>query len=171
MITIGVAVAIPEPWAGQLLAYREGIGDDTARTVPSHITLVPPTAVPAGDLGLVEKHLESAASSVSAFDVHLRGTGTFRPLSQVVFVALAAGISECELLAAAVRSGPLDIDLTFPYHPHVTVAHDLSEEQLDKAYAELADFECSFGVSEFHLYVHDPEAGWRPTRSFALPCR
>ena len=73
-----------------------------------------------------------------------------------------------EQLADAVRSGPLDIDVEFPFHPHVTVAHHLTEDQLDSAFADLADFECLFEVSSFHLYVHDAAEGWRPTRGFAL---
>ena len=36
------------------------------------------------------------------------------------------------------------MDLRFPYHPHVTVAHHLADAQLDRAFAELADFECEF---------------------------
>lgn len=168
MIIIGVAVAIPEPWAEELRSYREELGDETAGTVPSHITLVPPTEIAEERLGEVESHLAAAAATRSPFWVHLRGTGTFRPVSPVVFVALSAGISACEQLAAAVRSGPLEAELSFPYHPHVTVAHDLGEAQLDKAYEELADFECSFDVTAFHLYVHDDRVGWRPTRDFEL---
>jgi hypothetical protein len=41
------------------------------------------------------------------FEVHLRGSATFRPVSPVVFVPLVRGISECERVEAQVRSGPL----------------------------------------------------------------
>jgi 2'-5' RNA ligase len=165
---IGVAVAIPEPWASELQDYRARLGDETASMIPTHITLVPPTEVGAEDVEDIEKHLESVATTVDAFRVHLRGTGTFRPVSPVVFVAVVEGISSCEQLASAVRRGPLAVDLSFPYHPHVTVAHDLPDEALDRAFAELADFECAFEVDDFHLYMHDERDGWRPTRDFAL---
>ena len=49
--------------------------------------------------------------------MHLRGTGTFRPVSPVVFVSLVEGISQCEQLADAVRRGPLAIDLALPVPP------------------------------------------------------
>ena len=169
--TIGVAVAIPEPWATQLQDYRTRLGDATATMIPTHITLVPPTLVDAAVIDDIEAHLASVASTVDAFQVHLRGTGTFRPVSPVVFVAVVEGISSCEQLAAAVRQGPLDVDLSFPYHPHVTIAHDLPEPLLDRAFAELADFECTFEVDDFHLYVHDETDGWRPTHDFALRSR
>ena len=167
MPVIGVAVAIPEPWASQLQDYRQAVGDTTAAMIPTHITLVPPAEVD-DDLTTIEKHLAEAAAEVEPFEVHLRGTGTFRPVSPVVFVTLVEGISQCEVLADAVRQGPLDVDLQFPYHPHVTVAHHLGDDQLDQAFDELADFECAFAVEDFHLYVHDAAAGWRPRCEFAL---
>ncbi len=43
MPTIGVAVAIPEPWASELQDYRTALGDTTATMIPTHVTLVPPT--------------------------------------------------------------------------------------------------------------------------------
>jgi len=166
--TIGVAVAIPEPWATELQDYRTAVGDTTAAKIPTHITLVPPTDVAESQIEDIETHLASAADAVAAFGVHLRGTGTFRPTSPVVFVSLAEGISQCEELAAAVRRGPLAMDLAFPFHPHVTIAHHLSDAQLDQAFDELADFDCEFDVEDFKLYVHDENLGWRPTRYFAL---
>lgn len=168
MPTIGVAVAIPEPWATELQDYRAAVGDTTAAMIPTHITLVPPTEVDDDQLEKIEDHLASAADEVPSFCVHLRGTGTFRPISPVVFVSLAEGISQCEQLAEVVRRGPLAIELAFPYHPHVTIAHHLGDDELDQAFDGLADFECEFDVEDFKLYVHDEELGWRPTRYFAL---
>lgn len=168
MPTIGVALAIPEPWASQLQEYRTSIGDLSAQQIPTHITLVPPTAVEFEDLGRIEAHLDDVAASLPAFPVHLRGTGSFRPVSAVIFVALAEGISACEALAEALRKGPLDTEPAFPYHPHVTVAHDLDEQVLDRAFDDLANFECEFVVSGFHLYCHESADGWKPTRDFEL---
>ena len=168
MPTIGVAIPIPEPWASELQDYRTSIGDETAAQIPTHITLIPPTELAADEIEPVAEHLASAAAAVEPFDIHLRGTGTFRPVSPVVFVTVAEGISSCELLAGAVRSGPLEVDLHFPYHPHVTIAHHLDDATLDRAFGELQDFECSFDAAAFSLYVHDDSDGWVPTREFAL---
>ena len=166
MPTIGVAIAIPEPWASQLQHYRASIGDTTAEKIPTHITLVPPTDLE--NRAEVDAHLADVATRHVGFVVHLRGTGTFRPVSPVVFVTLAEGISQCEQLAADVRRGPLAMELTFPFHPHVTIAHHLGDPELDRAFEELSAFECIFPVTDFHLYVHDDEVGWQPDKSFAL---
>lgn len=167
MPVIGVAVAVPEPWATELYDYRQQIGDPTAAGVPSHITLIPPIEVD-DDLTAIEEHLASAGAGMAPFTVHLRGTGTFRPTSPVVFVGLAEGISKCEQLASAVRRGPLAVDLHFPYHPHVTVAHHLDDPALDRAFDDLAGFDCRFEVRDFHLYVHDDTEGWQTARTFPL---
>src|SRR5215212_5804218 len=43
--TIGVSIAIPEPWATELQDYRTSVGDTTAAHIPTHITLIPPAEV------------------------------------------------------------------------------------------------------------------------------
>ncbi len=166
MPIIGVSIALPEPWATELQEYRQSIGDVTAAKIPTHITLVPPTEV--DDLDALEEHLAEITSRVAAFRIHLRGTGTFRPVSPVVFVNVVEGISECELLYAAVRRGPLAGESDFPYHPHVTIGHHLDDAALDRAFEELATFDGSFIVNDVHLYVHDDEVGWQIDRSFPL---
>ena len=171
MTTIGVAIAVPEPWGAQLKSFREALGDPTTEGVPTHITLVPPVEVDVDAIAAVEQHLAEAAADHTSFRVHLRGTGTFRPVSPVVFVVVAEGISACEMLAFSVRRGPLALELQFPYHPHVTVAHQLSEDQLDRAFEELSGFECQFEADHFSLYVHGDHNGWRRSRDFALSRR
>ncbi|NHC43935.1 2'-5' RNA ligase family protein [Motilibacter aurantiacus] len=168
MRTIGVAIAIPEPWGGELQRYRKAFGDPLADAIPTHVTLVPPTAVDDDALAQIEEHLRVTAAQEEPFDLHLRGTGTFRPVSPVVFVQLALGISAIERIEELVRRGPLARELSFPFHPHVTVAHDLPEEALDRAYDELATYEARFVVWGFSLYEHGPDGVWRPQRDFVL---
>jgi 2'-5' RNA ligase len=166
--TIGVSLAVPEPWGTRLQEFRVANGDSQGSTIPTHVTLVPPTQVDEDQLADVRRHLASVAATTAAYGVHLRGSGTFRPVSPVVFVNLVEGISQTEQLATACRRGPLALRLEFPYHPHVTVAHLSDETLLDRAFAELAGFDCAFTVDAFHLYVHDPGRGWQQACDFAL---
>jgi 2'-5' RNA ligase len=166
--TSGVAIAVPEPWGARLQEYRMALGDESATGIPTHITLMPPYEIDPAHLPRVEQHLAEASATNRAFRVHLRGTGTFRPVSPVVFVTVVEGISGCEQLALSIRRGPLAADLQFPYHPHVTVAHHLDDERLDRAFADLADFDCAFDATHFSLYVHRDSSGWVPTRDFPL---
>ncbi|MGO4341344.1 2'-5' RNA ligase family protein [Pedococcus sp. 2YAF34] len=168
MPTIGVSIAIPSPHAEMLQAKRASFGDPLAECIPTHVTLLPPTEVPQEELEAAVKHLEEVAAQGHPFPMVLRGTGTFRPTSPVVFVQVSGGIADCELLEKAVRQGPLDRRLDFNYHPHVTVAHHVPDPNLDRAFTELSGFECAFEVEEFHLYEHGDDGVWRPVRSFAL---
>lgn len=161
-------MAIPEPHGSVLQRHRESYGDPLAHAIPTHVTLLPPHIVDEANLPAIEEHLRLLAQSEHPFDMHLRGTGTFQPVSPVVFVQVAEGISECERLASAVRSGPLRTELKFPYHPHVTVAHHLPGDVLDRACDELAGYEAVFQVWGFSLYEHGPDGVWRPQRDFAL---
>ena len=166
---IGVAVNIPEPWGGYLTRRRAEAGDPQAVDIPAHVTLLGPTEIPRDTLPEIEAHLARVAAAHEPYTVHLRGTGTFRPVTEVVFVVVAAGISECELLAAAIGAGPgLRRETRFPYHPHVTVAQDIAPEALDKVYEELSDFSALFEVRGFTLFSHGGQARWQPRRYFRL---
>ena len=164
----GVAIGLPEPCTSELQSWRERLGDPNAAGIPPHVTLLPPTSLHDDDLERVEEHLRQVAAGGQSFEMHLRGTGTFRPVSPVVFVALARGIADCEQLEAQVRSGPLARSTSFPYHPHVTVAHDLEEPALDEAYEALASYDARFTVWGFTLFEQGPDKVWRPQRDFAF---
>jgi 2'-5' RNA ligase len=165
--SIGVAIAIPEPFGSQLQSMRASFGDPLANAIPTHVTLLPPTDIEEGGLDLVTEHLDKVASQHSPFEMRLRGSATFRPVSPVVFVQLSVGIGECETLERDVRDGPLGgRTLDFPYHPHVTVAHHLPEDVLDAAQEALADWDCRFVVEGFQLYLHGADGVWRVARDF-----
>lgn len=168
MPTIGVSIAVPEPWGSQLQDYRAALGDPTASQIPTHITLVPPYDAEDDDREPVFAHLADIARTSEPFRIHLRGTGTFRPVSPVVFVGVVEGISECEQLSRRLRRGPLAVEVAFPYHPHVTVAHHLEDAVLDRAFTELGDYDAVFDVTGYWLYVHDETVGWQPRREFVL---
>ena len=163
---IGVAIEVPQPYGGHLQRWRLRLGDPEGNRVPPHVTLLPPTAIPAERLPLIEEHLRRIAAGETPFTITLRGTGTFRPVSPVTFVQLATGISECERLEARVRSGPLFRELKFNYHPHVTVAQDVDEAALERGFTELATYAATFDVPGFTLYEEGRDKVWRPQRDF-----
>lgn len=167
-VSIGVAIAVPEPYGSALQECRASFGDPLAATVPSHVTLLPPADVPAEEIDAIAARLGEVADRTAPFEVALRSTGTFRPVSPVVFVAVSQGVPETELLAAELRAALAPPEAEFPFHPHVTVAQHVEDAALDRAYEELADFTCRFPVEEFALYLRDDEAGWSPHLTFAL---
>ena len=96
--------------------------------------------------------------------MHLSGTGTFSPGVGGRVRRGGAGAS-----ATASCSPPTSVaarwpaPLSFPYHPHVTVAHDVPADMLELAYSGLADLSAEFRVDSFTEFEQTPEPG--PGRS------
>ncbi|CAB4955220.1 MAG: 2'-5' RNA ligase family protein [Actinobacteria bacterium] len=165
---VGVAIEVPEPWNAQLTEARARFDDPVAPRVSPHITVLAPTVVPRVNLDRVLAHLDQAAAECSPFEVRLRGTATFRPVSPVVFVAVVEGISGCEQVERAVRSGVLLRRRPFPYHPHVTVAHDVSDDILNAAYDDLDGFSARFRADSFTLSEQGVDGSWSVIANYEL---
>jgi len=164
----GVTIELPEPYGSELTAWRARLGDPSAAKIPPHITLLPPTEVEGDALEKFTEHLAEVAAAHDPFRVRLSGSGTFRPVSPVVFVALAEGTQGCAAVQADVRSGPVHRPLPFPYHPHVTVAHDLPKPQLDAALVALDGYEAEFEAAGFALFERDDDGYWHVGREFTF---
>ncbi|WP_129841929.1 2'-5' RNA ligase family protein [Streptomyces sp. RFCAC02] len=167
-ITLGVSIAVPEPHGGRLRRSRLAFGDAAAAGIPTHVTLLPPTEVAAAARPGIDAHLAGVAAAGRPFALRLSGTGTFRPLTPVVFVRVVEGGDACDRLQSAVRAGggPLARELAYPYHPHVTVAHGIAEDAMDRAQAELAEYEARWTVRGFALYEQDGTGVWHRCRDF-----
>ncbi|MFD9336398.1 2'-5' RNA ligase family protein [Streptomyces sp. NPDC060028] len=167
-VTLGVSIAVPEPYGSLLQERRAGFGDAAAHGIPTHVTLVPPTEVEAERLPEIRAHLADVAASCRPFPMRLAGTGTFRPLSPVVFVKVVEGATSCTRLQGRVRDpeGPLSRELAFPYHPHVTVAHGISEEAMDLAFSALAEYSADWLCGGFALYEQGSDGVWRKLREY-----
>lgn len=160
-VTLGVAVAVPEPFASALRDGRAATGDPAAVAVPPHVTVVPPLQVAPGEVDEVVEHVRRAVTEFPAFAITLVGTGSFRPVSQVAFVQVVDGSTACDRLQERVRTGPLQRRLSFPYHPHVTIAHDVPTEALDRVQAQLAGFQAAFDVERVSVYRCGDDGVWR----------
>lgn len=157
--SVGVTIGIPEPLAGDLESWRASFGDPMAAVVPPHITLI--TTTPATDWTDMVRHVRAVAARQQPFRVCLRSTGSFRPISPVVYLKLHEGFDECVHLHQKLQSGPLERAPEFPFHPHVTVAHDVSDAGMDAAEQELRTFQASFEVRSIGLYEHLPSGLWK----------
>ncbi|MFV0535129.1 MAG: 2'-5' RNA ligase family protein [Cumulibacter sp.] len=167
-VLIGVTIPIPAPYAQTLSRARMDSGDVDALAIAPHITLLPPMAVERDDLDSVSAHLRQVAAGSAPFVVTLAGTGTFRPTSATVFVALSEGSREATHLHEVINAGVLRQEPRFPYHPHVTLAHNVGEEFLEAAYTTYADFDATFPVVGFTRYEQSPDGVWRDAEHFTL---
>lgn len=130
-----------------------------AEVIPAHITLV--TTTMTQDWEATRSHVREIASQQEPFNVTIAGTGSFRPVSPVVFLNVEDGFGDCVNLHRQLQSGPLERELPFAYHPHVTVAHDVAPESLDEAETVLKDYRATFPVASMGLYEHDDNGIWQ----------
>ncbi|MGC1206333.1 MAG: 2'-5' RNA ligase family protein [Ornithinimicrobium sp.] len=166
--TVGVVLLVPNPLGSQVTRLRARIGDALGMAIPTHITLLPPTRVSAGQSEALEEHLAQVASHHEAPTIKVNGTGTFRPTSDVVFLAISEGVQACADLNAAVCSGPVTSPSVFPFHPHITLAHDLAPQVLDHVAAEYVDVRAEFRVPQISLYRLDDQGRWQVRAHY--PC-
>src|SRR3712207_7763629 len=64
--------------------------------------------------------------------------------------------------------GPLARSLSYPYHPHVTVAHDVPADMLDLAYCGLSDLSAEFRVEHFTEFEQTSDGTWVISREYPL---
>jgi 2'-5' RNA ligase len=67
-----------------------------------------------------------------SFDVELGEIEVF-PVTDVIYVSVKAGYVELQKLHGALCNGCLSFEEPFHYHPHVTLAQELTPEQLSTA--------------------------------------
>jgi 2'-5' RNA ligase len=156
---VGVILGFPPEVAEELQRWRASFGDPLAEVVPAHITLV--TTTPTQDWEATLEHVRDVARRQSPFMVTIAGTGTFRPVSPVVFINVEEGFEACVGLHEKLQQGPLQRELPFAYHPHVTIAHDVAPESLDEAETVLKNYRATFPVVSMGLYEHDADGIWQ----------
>jgi 2'-5' RNA ligase len=157
--SVGVILGFPPDIAAELQRWRASFGDPLADVVPAHITLV--TTTPTHDWQATLDHVREVARGQSPFMVTIAGTGSFRPVSPVVFITVEEGFEQCVELHEKLQRGPLARELPFAYHPHVTIAHDVAPEALDDAETVLKGYRASFPVVSMGLYEHDADGIWQ----------
>lgn len=162
--TLGLSLDIAPP-AREVLEEARMRYEPTAGDMLPHVTVLPPIDVDDDAMPAVLAHLESVARATAPFTLALAGTGTFRPVSPVVFVAVHEGGPDCAALERRARSGDMAVETRFPYHPHVTIAHDVAQALLDRAEADLAGFEATMLMASMGLY-ENRDGQWDLLRVF-----
>ncbi len=96
-------------------------------TLRAHVTILPPRPI---DLNIAESvHQITDEAHVSPpFTVELDQVCIFDK-SDVVYLSLRRGERELHALHENLNAGQMEYDGPFPYHPHITLAQDLTREE------------------------------------------
>ncbi len=121
---------LPEPLGGFLDALRcELVPECTAR---SHVTVLPPRPLAAGVPDNAWLELHNFLADFPPFRVELTGIEVFEN-TNVVYLSIGAGYGDLEQMHALLNRGPLQFAEPFLYHPHVTLAQGLTQDQVAAA--------------------------------------
>jgi 2'-5' RNA ligase len=123
---------MPEPLAGFLDSLRcELVPRCEAK---SHVTVLPPRPLATGAPETAWNDLNASLNGFPPFRVELTTIEVFEG-TNVIYLSVGAGFRELEKMHAALNRGPLEFAEPFQYHPHVTLAQQLSADQVGAAVA------------------------------------
>jgi 2'-5' RNA ligase len=123
---------LPEPLAGFLDSLRcELVPRCEAK---SHVTVLPPRPLAMGVPETAWSDLNDSLNGFPPFRVELTSIEVFEG-TNVIYLSVGAGYRELEKMHAALNRGPMEFAEPFQYHPHVTLAQQLSADEVGTAVA------------------------------------
>ena len=96
-------------------------------TPRAHVTILPPRSLSGSPEAAMET-VRARMSNFSSFEVRAGEVATFDN-SHVVYLTVADGRDELEHMHRVLNTGPLKFAALYDYHPHITLAQDLTAEQ------------------------------------------
>lgn len=160
---------------GRLAAFLDNLRSELKPgcVLRSHVTILPPRPV---DLNIDEsiRQIKVEGEDSPPFMVELGEVAIFAK-SNVVYLTLRRGEHELHALHENLNSGQLEYDGPFPYHPHITLAQDLTPQQAE-ALAKIARgrWQSYSGPREFSVerlsFVRSRKPGiWQDLADVDLP--
>jgi 2'-5' RNA ligase len=101
----------------------------------AHVTILPPRPLSATPQAAIEA-VRSRIYDFAPFEIEAGQVEVFQK-SDVVYLSVGQGHQELLAMHRAMNVGPLAYKEPYPYHPHITLAQDLTHEQSVRL-AELA---------------------------------
>jgi 2'-5' RNA ligase len=120
---------LPEPLAGFVNSVRHELAPGCR--LRAHITVLPPRKLD-GDAATASRKLEAALARVRAFRIEVKEIKVF-PVSQVIYISIEAGCAELQNLHEQLNQGPCCAAELWHFHPHVTLAQDLTPDAVARA--------------------------------------
>ncbi len=150
----------------------ENFGASHSLNSPPHITLVPPFSWREADLLKLVNSLNDFAAEQKAFEVKLKGFGSFPP--RVIFIAPEPNKQLTSLASTLSKHLETSFGLhrknSYGFNPHMTIAHrDLQQQVFPEAWAHFSkmEFTRNFKVDSLTLLRHEHKK-WKEEKVFAF---
>jgi 2'-5' RNA ligase/GNAT superfamily N-acetyltransferase len=162
---VGVVLLLPAPVGEAVDVLRRALGADDVDRLPSHLTLVPPVNVRDDEMDSALDLLRDAAERTMPFPLALGPARTFLPTNPVLFLEVGGDVAPVDKLRDKIFRAPLERNLTWPFHPHVTLLDNGDEAKIRAAVDALADVRYRCVVDRVHLLRESNDEGvrsWHP---------
>jgi len=99
----------------------------------AHVSVLPPRPL-AVDWQVASDQVRSLTEAWSPFEIELTNIEVF-PVTNVIYLELGTGAAELRRLHGAMNARALEFHEPFAYHPHVTLAQELTSSEVTAAHA------------------------------------
>ncbi|WP_085528690.1 2'-5' RNA ligase family protein [Kocuria massiliensis] len=155
---LSLILEVPDDVQDAVMNWRRQHG--AAEGYPPHITVF---ISELGEKPYVEanrflREMRSELRGRGPAEIALSGTGTFRPISDVVYLALARGsdfLNHLHEQCRRIRNSASP----FMFHPHMTIVQNERRRLLEAAFRTFDAFEAHFTVHRACAFLSDEE-GW-----------
>lgn len=161
---------IPEPLAHFLDSLRTELVPNCF--LRAHVTILPPRPIQA-PAEKAWQHIRDTAYSFDPIKIELKSVEIF-PVSDVIYVSIGAGQDEIKQMHQLLNERSLSFDEPFEFHPHVTLAQNLTPDQVDElsevARKRWADYQGdrTFRVQTITFVQNTRWDGWANLAEMAL---
>ncbi len=162
-----MALLLPEPVTTEVHGLRRACGDGALGRVGPHLTLVPPVNVGEDRLADALAVVRAAASAHGPLTLSLGPPETFWPDTPVLYLGVADP-GPVEALRDAVFREPLARSLTWSFHPHVTLADEMTPDRIEAARQALSDYRADARIEAVTMLQEGSDRSWRPVADYAL---
>lgn len=122
---------VPDP-LGRFLddLRRELVPHDNPR---AHVSILPPRPLMV-DWSVASREVRALTDLATPFDIELLEVKVF-PVTDVIYLELGSGASELRSMHHAMCRGALEFREPFSYHPHLTLAQEIANQDVEAARA------------------------------------
>src|SRR6185369_6043442 len=98
----------------------------------AHVSVLPPRTL-AGTWQDASSKAQALIEECRPFDVHLTELQVF-PVTDVIYLEVGDGAADLRRMHQAMNSGPLAFPEPFAYHPHITLAQEVTHDNVGAMY-------------------------------------
>ncbi|TCS84520.1 2'-5' RNA ligase family protein [Tepidibacillus fermentans] len=162
----GIVIYPPREVQDRANALRKRY-DSHYSLIPPHITLV--DAFEWENISDLTERIEKVAQTIPPFTLKLNKVGTFLPLSPVVYFGFEKNDTIYNLHEKLIHH-VLDHEQIFKFTPHLTIAQDLSEQELYDILGRLKmkEYNMEVPVDRIHLCYQLENESWTVYQTFLL---